>query len=392
MESPIWPCPQCRLTSRRLEDLCNRVATMESRGIAQDQELSQLNQENRQLRQTVAELTTKVTELTWKQLHTPTDNGKCALIGTSIIRDISDTKLVNTSVTVLRGGVIDDVRSHVDNISEKHSRIVLVSGGNDCDEKNANPADIIGKYRELTKCAKTKANHVTVSSICPRIKPNNAPLCGIIETVNAELQVMCDDEGVTYVDNTSSFHLADGTINDGYLLVDGVHLTRTASDRLAKNLGLNIKDGMKSVCHDNSKRKPTTQDRPAATQPRGQQTPTSDHGDIHEAHVQQQYERTDGNDLTHPFWKSARGKANKSPSLRGKDGRNKSQKPYEQCRQSVRNNSEHNVTQTNNPNQSRCYNCYESNHVVKSCTHEGPVRCFQCNEIGHKAKHHTNYD
>ena len=328
--------------SLSLEDLCNRVATMESRGIAQDQELSQLNQENRQLRQTVAELTTKVNELTWKQLNTPTDNGKCALIGTSIIRDISDTKLDNTSVTVLLGGVIDDVRSHVDNISEKHSQIVLISGGNDCDEKNANPADIIGKYRELTKCAKTKANHVllTVSSICPRIKPKNAPLCGIIETVNAELQVMCDDEGVTYVHNTSSFHLADGTINDGYLLVDGVHLTRTASDRLAKNLGLNIKDGLKSICHDNSKRKPTTQDRPAATQPRGQQTPNSDHGDIQEARVQQQYGRTDENDLTHPFWKSARGKANKSQSLRGKDGRNKSQKPYEQCRQSVRNNSE----------------------------------------------------
>jgi len=95
-------------------------------------ENTKLSQENATLRQTIAELTKQITELSWKSFR-PTAELKNLLIGSSIIRDISDTRLVNTSVTSISGGVINDIKKKVSDIKDKLSHIYLVVGGNDCD-------------------------------------------------------------------------------------------------------------------------------------------------------------------------------------------------------------------------------------------------------------------
>ena len=46
-----------------------------------------------------------------------------------------------------------------------------------------------------------------------RMKPEN--IKGTIDAVNAGLQGLCEDEDVSFVNNDPSFHLADGSINDG---------------------------------------------------------------------------------------------------------------------------------------------------------------------------------
>jgi len=109
---------------------------------------------------------------------------------------------------------------------------------------------IIDRYKDLITTTKAIATHVTVSSVCPRVKEDQTISIKVsekIESVNASLQILCQEEGVTFVNNTQSFYLADGSVNDGYLLRDGVHLTKSGSDRLAKNLGLILRDGISSV-------------------------------------------------------------------------------------------------------------------------------------------------
>ena len=74
-----------------------------------------------------------------------------------------------------------------------------------------------------------------------------------IDSVNAGLQVLSGQENATFVDNTTSFHLKDNSINDAYYLVDRTHLTYKGTNKLAQNLNLNIKNGVKSVCDKRKK-------------------------------------------------------------------------------------------------------------------------------------------
>ena len=284
---------------------------------------------------------------------------------------------MNTTVTTVSGGVISDIKDRVTNIKDKYSSISIVVGGNDCDSNTA-PDEIIDQYRGLIATAKSKATNVTVSSVCPRIRTDKLELNDKIDSVNAGLQVLCHDEAVNFVNNNSSFHLADGSVNDGYILADGVHLTRTATDKLAKNLGLIMKDGIRSVCKDNNqkesrqRRRNDTRERPLVPRPTQHKQSQQTHDD-------------DDDEITHSFWSKARQKAARPTQRHVTSSRNDARPsaPHRQRSHAHEDNSSDSHT--------RCYNCYESNHVVRTCRFDRPVTCYQCNETGHKAKHHSDY-
>ena len=61
---------------------------------------------------------------------------------------------------------------------------------------------------------------------------------------------MCEDEDVKFVDNSTSFYLKDGSINDAYYLEDGVHLTYKATNKLAQKPGTKSESrNEKCICH-----------------------------------------------------------------------------------------------------------------------------------------------
>ena len=105
---------------------------------------------------------------------------------------------------------------------------------------------IMYRNRILGEKLKKVSASLMAFGICSRIVPD--VIADRINTVNARLQVMCTDGGWTYVNNDPSFHLGDERINDGYLIPDGVHLTRRAVNRLAQNISLNSKDPKAYVC------------------------------------------------------------------------------------------------------------------------------------------------
>ena len=80
-----------------------------------------------------------------------------------------------------------------------------------------------------------------VSSVCPRQRP--LEVTERIGAVNTGLSVLCDEMCVSPINNDRSFYLQDGTVNDGYLLPDGVHLTKPAINKLVANLKLQLRHG-----------------------------------------------------------------------------------------------------------------------------------------------------
>ena len=115
--------------------------------------------------------------------------------------------------------------------TSKLTRVVLAVGGNDCDDnsKHRDANDLLAEYKDLILCTKEMTKAVVVSSICPHRRAPEVLDC--IGGLNAARSVLCDELGATFINNDPSFHLQDGSVNDGYLLPDGVHLTKPATNK-----------------------------------------------------------------------------------------------------------------------------------------------------------------
>ncbi len=385
----IWTCPSCRVTPSLTRIIYDMLITMQNdheqfrndtasklndvhhKLSQRDGHMQKLVQsfkdkttehekalrENADLRAKVSELSTKLSEQSWNNFRS---DEKSLVVGSSIIKDISSSKLDNTEVVSKSGGKISDASTVVSSRpTNVYNRIILVTGGNDCDPKDnakkQTAAEIVEQYRSLVRTCKEKAKSVTVSSVCPRVSTDEVK--SQIESVNAGLKVMCDTEDVTFIDSTTSFHLADGTVNDAYFLNDGVHLTYKATNKLSRNLKLKIKDEASGVC-DIDRRKGKQQ----------RNTTQSDYSQTN----------TDIPDLSQGFWSHA--------TQRASQGRreNKSTPPKPTTPRQYRPKQQHSTT-----DEVHCYNCYESNHTAQTCRHERPIRCNTCGMEGHKAKHHT---
>ena len=156
-------------------------------------------------------------------------------------------------------GRITDVRDHLEALPSGYESITLLVGGNDCDiTPPPSAAAIVATYGGLLGMAIIKARNVTVSSICPRMTTTETQQT--IDAVNAGLLSMCDERAVKFVDNTPLFTLSDGSVNDGYLQPDGVHITKKAIDKIARNLCLQVKDTARGVCNgaDKTRQSQTT--------------------------------------------------------------------------------------------------------------------------------------
>ena len=79
-------------------------------------------------------------------------------------------------------------------------------------------------------------NDVVVSSIPPRTDSIRAKQR--VHELDSILQETSTTFGAKFISNATSFRLADGLPNDGYLSVDGLHLNYRGTNRLATNIGL----------------------------------------------------------------------------------------------------------------------------------------------------------
>ena len=169
------------------------------------------------------------------------------------------------------------MQAALDATKDRFDRIVLLGGGNDCDDKyndtSADASDILAKFKDLISSAKLLADNVIVSSICPRKRSDE--VTQRIANVNVGLKVICEDMGVTFVNNDDVFYLRDGTLNDGFLLPDDVHLTPAATNRLVERLGLTLRQGCENAYTDHRRRNPKPKQKASQTHNQGTDTDLS---------------------------------------------------------------------------------------------------------------------
>lgn len=63
-----------------------------------------------------------------------------------------------------------------------------------------------------------------------------------------------DTESLSFVDSRPSFRIANGSVNPGYVLPDGIHITKAVLNRLTKTFLLKMKDKGEGICKGHTKR------------------------------------------------------------------------------------------------------------------------------------------
>ncbi|CAH1785547.1 unnamed protein product [Owenia fusiformis] len=313
-------------TLKQLNDTNSELVKQLARKTADNEEL---HKELNDLRKTVNKL---------KEVkHAPQPNPKSLIIGSSIIRDIDETKLIDTEVDCIRGGKIATIHNKLLKKKEKYDHIYLQVASNDCAERD--DVKLISEdYALLIKTAKQLCNSLTVSSVTPRL--NDLTVQERINQLNGFLLCHCQDEAVTFNDNDINFKLRDESINNGYLCPDKLHLSDAGTNSLVKNLKL------KTTCDDvtlprNKRNSPQTKTSRKEHQPKNPPTTTST--------------------LT---------STNTRQSGYINTNKPRSMNTYTQNRNST------------NKDMS-CNKCGES-HLPSTCWHPTAVRCHFCKTIGHK--------
>ena len=193
---------------------------------------------------------------------------------------------------------------------------------------------------------------------------------------------MLDAESDNYtVNNDLTFRHQDNTINDGYYLPDGVHLSQAGTKKLAKNLNLSPVAGKDIVW---IKRASLISNRPS----------TTDQSRIN--HRRNNYKENDST----PIYEYRQNRSHAGTrfnhqannNFQGTSQNNNVPAPIGIYHDNFKNyhiNSNGAQTQTNPV---YCWNCGETGHVTQSCRFGQPVKCLSCSRFGHKYKFCHLYD
>ena len=178
-----------------------------------------------------------------------------------------------------------------------------------------------------------------MSRVCPRLTTHKTT--NTIDAINANLVHHCDEKSVTFIDNTPLFTLSDGSVNDGYIQRDVVHITTTAINRVAKNLALEIICAEDGACGKARPPPPPT-------------TRRSNHKNDDDIARRPQPRRSRHADNDDDGWQTVR----RQPPRRGP---------------------------------TYCHFCGEGDHVKDNYRHGHKLECHACGQFGHNEKLCAHY-
>ena len=385
-------------------------------------------QENALLKHEILTLRAELHERKWQGFGATAATAKRLVVGSSVLRDIENESLENTTVLSISGGKIANVKDTVSNVKkDEYASLTFLVGGNDIEETE-DIEKIVTEYKDMITLAKEKTSNVTVASILPRICPANTnQIMDKIDAINANLQQTCEQLSVTFVDNNDSFRLRDGTINDGYFLKERysdkqVHLNDKGTEKLCQNLNIKAKKGMKITKDRQSRQRPQGDRAPPARQNRNvsggpQPAPTpapnskpSDNSternnqapgqwaraqnysrppvDVSARPQQASHWSSDNTNNgynthnTHGYYGDIyRNEQNAAPQDRGYQNEYYNRMPQTQ-------ESQYNRGYTTQ--EARCEYCGEAGHSYTRCWYQQPIQCKLCYAYGHKEKNCTN--
>lgn len=203
-------------------------------------------QDNALLRKEILSLRAELQRVQWPLQPSDSIDKPSLIVGSSVLRDVDNEKLANAYVHSISGGKIEDVVKYLTDIpTGKYNNVTLLVAGNDCDE-DSSIVDIVQKYTDLIDLTKSKFGETIVASVLPRHDPNTTTIAERIDSLNAELQVICTEKGCKYTNNNCAFKMQDGKINDGFYLTERlsgklVHLNDRGTTKLCELLSIKPK-------------------------------------------------------------------------------------------------------------------------------------------------------
>ena len=291
--------------------------------------------------------------------------------------------LIDTEVGSVSGGKVSDVLNIVRNSNSNVDQLITLVGSNDCAEPSREPGtvqDIMSTYDEPITIAKTKVRNVAVSSICPRLNADKAQEC--IDALNAGLQELCTARDCDFINQSASFQLGDGSVNDGYFTNDGVHLNRQGTNRIAKNLKLKVKDDIEDISKP-FKGRPT---KPRSSNSRPQRLPQNNGLTAGAVEDTSRPAHTNG-------WTRVNGQNRRHWHTQGSERNSGNEQFWQNQRHKFEMNYFQHKRQPASDTQSfSCYFCGERNHNMDTCRWRSPVVCYLCKKEGHKQKHCPEFD
>ncbi len=126
------------------------------------------------------------------------------------------------------------------------SKVIISNPASVVRHRQSEKLEVVNSFRGDVTTAKEKARNVTISSIPPVINPPDTE--EKISSINAGLLQLCQEQEVSFADNTSMFTLGGGSLNDGYFEQDGHHITATAMNKLTRRLQVHLKDDAINTC------------------------------------------------------------------------------------------------------------------------------------------------
>ena len=262
------------------------------------------------------------------------------LIGSSVLREVRDTDIINGKVTAIPGGKISNVKEAIQKIDDKPKEIITLDGGNNLDESDSKVESVVEEYSLLLTEIKDKLPDVnlTVSGLPPR------HYCQEIHTkvkdFNASMSRWCSDNNIKFVNNEDIFELKSGDVDKSSCIMTGatpaIHLNRSGTLRILDNI-------QKTV--------PTMKfsDQRYETNAKSSYAYKVKHG-----HQRDNLKKSKDGDIDHNTQRHSSGYGHRSYSgFQGRRG---------------------------------CYNCSELNHSLAQCRHSQKIRCFSCKGLGHKKK------
>ena len=257
----VWPCQECRQMYSQIKKLLEVQETNSAtlRAItktndflqtsldkvtadlkAKTSQCDKLQDEVIKLRVEVGTYKAQLDKNTWRDFRCK----KALLAGDSLLRDVDEQKLNNTTVTSMSGARIKDLADHMDAVDaeSRYNSVYLCVGTNDCGDKEADIDAAATSYKTMvTKLTDrvAKPSDIIISSVPPRT--DNKDHQERVEALNTALTNVAEDTGATFINNNTTFTLPTGEANDGYLDADGVHLSKNGTNRLVKNLKVPIK-------------------------------------------------------------------------------------------------------------------------------------------------------
>lgn len=368
----VWICGECKEIPRTVKNLTTRIGS-------QEKELTNLRQENATLAKLIQEQKTELVDLRSCRVHEKIDIANTSdkvmakdesspsssatdsdqketnhgedgidkpttlLIGDSIIRDIGEKGLCNTTVKCVRGGKVSDIKEALKKTNVNTFETIIVHAGTNNCTSDKNLQNAISEYDSMVQDLKNRAPNTkkVLSTVCPRSDDDRNQ--DRVDKLNDAIRLIANEKACNVVDNDEKFKLRDNCLDAATLDRKGLHLSKLGTNRLLHNINAThaVIPTRKSPVQDKSVRRRHTPRQHQSLRTRG-------YHHTRDSRAGPSYHRD-------------------SPSYH----RDTSRKHHRQQFDSTRNSY------------SGCYNCGGLNHNRDNCRYSEPVECYNCGSYGH---------